>query len=216
MTEGRTIGVLGSGDAGKALASGFSRHGWDVVVGTRDPGKLEAWATEAGGTLSVGTFDAAAEHGEVLVLAVLGEAAEDVIDLAGPEAFEGKLVLDTTNPLDFSQGMPPHLLDLDGRSLGEIIQANLPGAQVVKCFNTVSNSQMVDPSFQDGTPPMLICGDDDGAKKEAEAILTELGWPRALDVGDITSARYLEALVPLWVRVGSVLDTWDHAWKAVT
>lgn len=216
MIDARRIGVLGSGDVGRALASGFARHGWDVKLGTRSPGKLEAWLETTEGTVSVGSFAEAADHGGVLVLAVLGEAAEDVVDLAGPEAFDGKLVLDTTNPLDFSQGMPPHLLDLDGWSLAEILQAKLPGARIVKCFNTVSNAQMIDPSFEEGTPPMMICGDDAEAKQQAEAILVEMGWPGALDVGDITSARYLEALVPLWVRVGAVLDTWDHAFQPVT
>lgn len=216
MTDARQIGVLGSGDVGKALASGFARHGWDVRIGTRSPGKLEGWLETADGTVSAGSFAEAADHGDLVILAVLGEAAEDVVDLAGPQAFDGKLVLDTTNPLDFSQGMPPHLLEMDGRSLGEILQAKLPGARIVKCFNTVSNTQMIDPAFEEGTPPMMICGDDAEAKKETEAILVELGWPGALDVGDITSARYLEALVPLWVRVGGVLDTWDHAFKPVT
>jgi predicted dinucleotide-binding enzyme len=85
----------------------------------------------------------------------------------------------------------------------------------VKCFNTVSNAQMVDPEFEEGTPPMLICGDDADAKRRTEELLVELGWPSAMDVGGIESARYLEALVPLWVRAGAVLDTWLHAFKVV-
>ncbi|MFC6826632.1 NADPH-dependent F420 reductase [Halopelagius fulvigenes] len=205
------IGILGSGDVGQALGSGFARHGWDVKLGTRSPETLRQWADETDSTVSVGSFAAAAAHCDFVVLAVLGEAAADVLDLVGAETFADKLVLDTTNPLDFSGGMPPHLLFGGTDSLGERVQARIPDARVVKCFNTVSNAQMIDSVFQEETPPMMICGDDADAKERTEAILVELGWPGALDVGDITSARYLEALVPLWVRVGAEFDTWSHA-----
>ena len=90
---------------------------------------------------------------------------------------------------------------------GERLQAKLPDAHLVKCSSTVSNTQMVDPDFDDGTPPMLICGDDDAAKARAEAVLVEFGWPGPPDAGDVTASRYLEALVPLWVGVGSKLGT---------
>lgn len=218
MTAER-IGILGSGDVGRALGEGFAGRGWDVLVGTRSPGKLEAWAEEVGeattdGTAAVGSFAEAAAHGDVAVLAVRGEGAETVVDLAGPENFAGALVLDATNPLDFSVS-PPGLLYGGTDSLGERLQARLPDAHVVKCFSTVSNTQMVDPEFEEGTPPMLICGDDDAAKERAEAILVEFGWPGALDVGDVTASRYLEALVPLWVRVGSELGTYEHAFAVV-
>ncbi|QLG26361.1 NAD(P)-binding domain-containing protein [Halorarum halophilum] len=215
------IGVLGSGDVGRALGSGFARHGWDVAVGSRDPGKLHDWRDDVGGSVaddgsvSVGSFADAAAHGDVAVLAVRGAAALDALDLAGHDNFAGTLLLDTTNPLDFSGGMPPHLLFGGTDSLGERIQSALPDAHVVKCFNTVSNAQMVDPEFEEGTPPMFICGDDADAKGRTEDILVELGWPGTMDVGDIESARHLEALVPLWVRVGSVMDTSEHAFKAV-
>ncbi|KAB1186883.1 MULTISPECIES: NADPH-dependent F420 reductase [Haloferax] len=212
--ETSRIGILGSGDVGRALGRGFARHGWDVKLGTRNPDELR---TELGPTeadISVGTFAEAAAYGDVVILAVLGDAAEAVVELAGEANFSGKLVLDATNPLDFSSGVP-HLSLGGTTSLGERIQEALPEASVVKCFNTVSNMQMVDPEFEAGTPPMFICGNDDDAKTQTEAILVELGWPGAMDVGDITSARYLEALVPLWVRVGSNLGTWKHAFTAV-
>lgn len=212
------IGILGSGDVGRALGRGFARHGWDVKLGTRSPETLRDWLDElegGDGAVSVGSFAEAAAHGDVVVLAVLGEAVEDVLELAGPENLAGTLVLDATNPLDFSAGMPPGLLFGGTDSLGERIQAALPDASVVKCFNTISNAQMVDPSFEEGTPPMMICGDDAGAKERTESILVELGWPGALDVGGIESARYLEALVPLWAIVGSKRDTWRHAFSVV-
>lgn len=217
MTSER-VGILGSGDVGRALSEGFAGRGWDVLVGTRSPEKLEGWAsdvaTSADGSVAVGSFADAAAHGDVTVLAVRGDGAEEAIELAGPENLTDTLVLDATNPLDFSVS-PPGLLYGGTDSLGERIQAALPDAHVVKCFSTVSNAQMVDPEFESATPPMLICGDDDAAKERAEAILVEFGWPAALDVGDVTASRYLEALVPLWVRVGSVLGTYDHAFAAV-
>ena len=209
------IGVLGSGDVGKALGHGFAQHGWDVLLGTRSPEDLRDWQDEIDETVAVGSFADAASYGDIAVLAVFGGAAEDVCDLAGPENFDRTLVLDTTNPLDFSTGMPPGLLFGGTDSLGERVQAKLSDAHVVKCFNTVSNAQMVDPEFEAETPRMWICGDDADAKERTEAILVELGWPGAHDVGGIDAARYLEALVPLWVRVGSELDTYKHAFTVV-
>lgn len=100
-------------------------------------------------------------------------------------------------------------------SLGERIQRKLPDAKVVKCFNTVTNSQMIDPRFRDGVPPMMICGDDADAKKRTEAFLREVGWPGVLDVGGIDGARWLEALVALWARVGMATGEWTHAFKVV-
>lgn len=211
----RRIGVLGSGEVGRALGEGFAGRGWEVTVGTRSPEALTGWADDVEGPASVGTFAEAAAHGDVVVLAVLGSAAEDVLGLAGDGNLAEKVVLDTSNPLDFSEEGPPHLLYGGTTSLGERIQARLPDARVVKCFNTVPNAQMVDPAFESETPPMPICGDDGSAKAETEALLVELGWPGALDVGDIRSARYLEAVVPLWVRAGTALGTWDHVISVV-
>ena len=164
----------------------------------------------------MGSFADAARHGEVVVLALSGAGAEAALDLAGPAAFAGKLVLDATNPLDFSQGNVPGLFVGTTDSLGERIQRRLPHAKVVKCFNTVSNAQMVDPRFKEGTPPMMIAGDDADAKKRTEALLRELGWPGVLDVGGIDGARWLEALVPLWVRVAVARGgAWGHAFKSI-
>jgi predicted dinucleotide-binding enzyme len=212
------VGILGSGDVGQALGRGFARHGWEVMVGSREPSseKLTAWRAAAGAKAHTGSFTEAARFGEVVVLATNGAGTESALDLAGPGHFRGKLVLDATNPLDFSKGMPPGLFVGTTDSLGERVQKKLPGAKVVKCFNTVSNPQMVDPKYEQGTPPMLLCGDDAEAKKQAEKILRELGWPSALDVGGIESARWLEALVPLWVRAGVAIGRFDHAFKVVT
>jgi 8-hydroxy-5-deazaflavin:NADPH oxidoreductase len=215
MPAGQRVGILGSGDVGKQLGRGFAKHGFDVMLGSRNPSKLEPWRKETPGKVSIGTFAQAAAHGDLVILALHGAATEAAIDLAGAKNFSGKLVLDATNPLDFSHGMPPGLLLGTTDSLGERVQRKLPDAKVVKCFNTVSNVQMIDPKFKEGVPPMLICGNDEDAKKRTDAILRELGWPGAMDVGGIDGARWLEAIVPLWVRAGQVLNTFGHAFKAV-
>jgi predicted dinucleotide-binding enzyme len=208
------VGILGSGDVGQALGRGLAKHGHDVMLGTRDAAKLAAWRKESGG--KVGSFAEAAHHGEVVVLALLGEATEGVLDAVGPAPFAGKLVLDATNPLVFPEKGPPGLFVGTSDSLGERVQRKLPDARVVKCFNTVSNAQMIDPRFEGGAPRMLVCGNDAAAKRRTEELLRSLGWPGALDCGDITGARWLEALVPLWVRAGATLGTWTHAFKVVT
>lgn len=213
MVERKRIGILGSGDAGKSLGSGFARHGWDVMVGTRDASKLKEWQAET--NAKVGSFEDAAKHGEVVILALSGAGTVAGLDMAGPANFSGKLVLDATNPLDFSSGGMPGLFVGTSDSLGERVQRKLPDARVVKCFNTVGNSQMVDPKFKQAAPPMLICGNDEGAKKETEQILQSIGWTGATDIGGIDGARWLEALVPLWVRVAAPRNAWGHAFKSV-
>ncbi len=212
---GKRVGILGSGDVGQALGRGFAAHGYEVMLGTRSPDKLGEWVEAVDDAGSVGSFAEATAFGDIVVLALNGEGAENALAMAGPEPFAGKLVLDATNPLDFSAGMPPHLFTGAQDSLGERIQAKLSDAHVVKCFNTVTNAQMIDPVFEAEPPKMFICGNDEAAKAETDALLKELGWPGAFDVGDITAARYLEALVPLWVRVGSKLDTYMHAFTVV-
>lgn len=209
------VGILGSGDVAKALGRGFVARNWAVTLGTRHPADLRSWADAVGEAASVGSFADAASFGDVAVLAVRGDAVDAVLESAGPGNVAGKLVLDATNPLDFSGEDPPALLFGGTDSLGERVQAALPNARVVKCFNTVSHAQMVDPEFEAETPPMFVCGDDEAAKARTEELLVSFGWPGAFDVGPIESARYLEALVPLWVRVGATLDTYDHALAVV-
>ena len=213
-TKGK-VGILGSGSVGQQLGQGFAKHGFSVLVGSRDPAKLHSWKLSTTGDIHVGSFEEAARFGEVLVLATSGAGTEEALDLAGPENFANKLVLDATNPLDFSRGMPPGLLVGTTDSLGERVQRRLPKAKVVKCFNSMSNTRMVDPQFGQGAPPMFICGNDEAAKQRATEIIREFGWPGTLDVGGIDAARWLEALVPLWVRVGQRLGTFDHAFSVV-
>jgi predicted dinucleotide-binding enzyme len=211
------VGILGSGDVGRILGKGFASRGHDVKLGSRNAKskEVQAWLKETKGKASTGSPAEAAAHGEVIVLAVLGAAVEQAIDLAGPKNFDGKVVIDTTNPLDFSKGMPPGLFVGTTDSLGERIQRKLPKARVVKCFNIVGNVNMVDPKVPGGPPDMLIAGDDAGAKKKVTAILKEFGWPGAIDVGGIDGSRWLEATVPLWVRVCTAVGDWNVAWKVL-
>jgi predicted dinucleotide-binding enzyme len=205
------VGILGSGEVGQALGLGFAGRGYRVMLGSRTPksAKMVAWAKKAGTKATTGSFAEATEYGDTVVIATLGSATEEIIDLAGVEKFDGKLVIDVTNPLDFSKGMPPGLFVGVTDSLGERIQRKLPNAKVVKCFNTVPNSQMVHPTYEKAE--MLICGSDVVAKRKVAGILKEFGWKGAIDCGGIDGARWLEALVPLWTRVGTALDVWSHA-----
>jgi len=215
MAEAKRVGILGSGDVGKQLGRGFAAHGYDVMLGTREPKKLEEWKADTPGRVSVGSFAQAASHGNLVIVATHGAATEAVLAAIGPRTFRGKLVLDATNPLDVSRGMPPGLLFGVTDSLGERVQRQLPDAKVVKCFNTVSSLRMVDPKFSSGPARMWICGNDAGAKRAVEELLRELGWAGALDVGEIEASRWLEAMVPLWVRAGLALDTWEHMLQVV-
>ncbi len=208
------VGVLGSGDVGKRLAGGFAARGHDVVVGTRSPGKAElgAWAAGVKGKVRLGSFSDAAKHGELLVLAVHGENALEAIEAAGQDAFSRKVVIDVTNPLTFSNGVVGLFVGTTD-SLSERVQKALPTAKVVKAFNTVGSPQMVDPRVPGPSRlELLIAGNDATAKQQVTDVVKSFGWSGTIDVGDLAAARWLEAMVPLWVRVGGTLHTWAHVW----
>jgi 8-hydroxy-5-deazaflavin:NADPH oxidoreductase len=219
MANGRLarsrVGVLGSGEVGRRLAAGFRGRGHDVMVGSRDPGKAELreWLSGDGAGIEAGTFAQAAEYGELLVLAVLGNAAEEAITAAGPENFSGKVVIDAMNPLDFSGGFPPKLSIMGEDSLGERVQRALPDAKVVKAFNTIGNPYFVDPKFSEGEPTMLIAGDDEGAKRTVTDALADFGWSDTFDIGGIEGSRELEAICIAWVKIGGARGSWDHGFK---
>lgn len=206
------VGVLGSGDVGRVLAAGFAGLGHEVKIGSRDPQKLAEWAASAGELVSTGTFEEAARFGDLIVLATLGVATAEAIRLAGERHFDGKVVIDTTNPLDFSQGMPPRLSVGHTDSLGEQIQRQLPNAKVVKAFNTVGNPYMIQPKFPGGPPDMFLCGDDEGAKKIVSQICEHFGWG-VIDIGGIDGARHLEPMCVVWVLHGARSGSWKHAFK---
>jgi hypothetical protein len=186
-------------------------------MGSRNAGneKAAAWAQKAGKNASLGTFGDAAGFGDLIVIATLGTATEEVLKQAGPANFDGKLVLDTTNPLDFSGGMPPKLSVAGHDSLGERVQTALPGAHVVKCFNTVGNALMYKPKLKGGPPTMFIAGNNEEAKQQTAKLLTEFGWETS-DIGSIESSRYLEAMCLAWVLHGINTGSWDHAFKLLS
>ena len=208
------IGILGTGDVGRQLGSGFAALGHDVKIGSRDPksDKLRKWLDRSGGTASTGSFADAAKFGDVIVLATLWSGTENAIRLADARSFSGKVVIDTTNPLVFSPGAAPALALGHTNSGGEQIQRWLPDARLVKAFNTVGNTHMVNPQFPGGPPDMFICGNDPEAKKIVGEICSDFGWP-VIDIGAIEGARLLEPLCILWVLYGLQTGSWNHAFK---
>ena len=210
----RKIAVLGSGIVGHVLADGFLKHGHEVMRGTREPAKLAAWKSKAGGQASVGTFAEAARHGETIVLAVKGTAAEAVLDLCGAQSLAGKTVIDTTNPIAEKapvHGVLSYFTTLD-ESLMERLQKRVPAANFVKAFSCAGNALMVNPKLPGGPPTMFICGNHEGARGEVKAILDEFGWETE-DLGAAEAARAIEPLCILWCIPGFLQNRWTHALK---
>jgi predicted dinucleotide-binding enzyme len=205
------IGVLGTGIVGRTLAQALLSNGHEVRLGSRTAGNeaAVAWAAEIGGPASEGTFADAAGFGELVVNATAGAAALDALRLAGAEQLAGKVLIDVSNPLDFSQGMPPTLTVCNDDSLGEQIQRAFPEVRVVKTLNTVTAAVMVAPALVPGTHTIFIAGDDAVAKSQTGELLQELGWPAdsILDLGDITGARAMEMYLPLWLRLYGATGT---------
>jgi predicted dinucleotide-binding enzyme len=210
------IGILGSGDVAKALASGFLKHGHEVVLGTSTPAKLADWQAR-NPKARVAGFAEAAAFGELVVLSVKGTAAGDVLRAAGAANLAGKPVIDTTNPIADAppvNGVLKFFTSLDD-SLHERLQAEYPQVRFVKAFNSVGNAFMVNPQFRGGTPTMFICGNDDAAKKIVTGILDQFGWETA-DMGKAEAARAIEPLCILWCIPGFLRNEWVHAFKLLT
>ena len=205
------VGVLGSGAVGKVLAAGFLSLGHEAKIGSREPDKLSDWVKGAGKGASAGTFEEAARFGDLIVLATLGAGAENAIRLAGAKNFAGKVIIDATNPLDFSKGMAQLYIGHTD-SLGEQVQRWLPDARVVKAFNTVGNPHMIKPKFPGGPPDMFICGNDDAAKTLVSQICEQFGWG-VVDIGGIEGSRHLEPMCMVWVLHGIRAKSWNHAFK---
>jgi predicted dinucleotide-binding enzyme len=206
------IGILGSGDVAKTLGKGFLANGDEVMLGSREASKVAGWADHA--QASAGTFREAAEFGQVIVLAVKGTVAVDVVQLAGVEVLAGKTVLDATNPIAEAPPVNGILLFFTGPndSLMERLQAVAPDAHFVKAFSCVGNGFMVKPELPGGPPTMFICGNDDGAKAEARGILAAFGWD-VEDLGKVEGARAIEPLCQLWCAPGFQRNQWTHAFK---
>lgn len=208
------IGIVGSGDVAQSLGRGLVAAGYDVMLGTRNPSKneLKSWLEEVGEGGKVGSTTQAAHFGEMAVIAVAWHAAEDILQQVRPE-LAAKIVIDVTNPLEFGDTMQPRLSVGHMISGGEIVQQNLPDSHVVKTLNIINHAHMVKPAYEDGTPSMFVCGNNDSAKQQVSGLLEKLGWKDITDIGDITKSRLLEPLCLLWVSYGMVHSTWDHAFS---
>ena len=209
------VGIIGSGNVGRVLATGFLSEGYEVMLGTRNTSKEDVvkWKNENKNGL-LGSFQETAQFGEVIVLAVSGLVTEDAINLSGKEHLSNKVIIDTTNPIAAvppENGVIRYFTTLE-ESLMEKIQKILPDAKVVKAFSCVGNAFMYKPNFNGSVPTMFICGNDDPAKKTVTDILTSFGWETE-DMGKVEAARAIEPLCILWCIPGFIRNQWTHAFK---
>jgi predicted dinucleotide-binding enzyme len=208
------VGVIGSGQVGETLANGFVKHGYEVMRGSREPSKLADWARGAGAKASAGNVEATARFGDIVVLAVKGAAAEDAVALCG-SALDGKVVIDTSNPIADAAPTNGVIAFFTGPndSILERLQKCAPKARFVKAFSSVGSALMVNPKLS-ATPSMFICGNDAAAKAETRAILDKFGWETE-DTGSAEAARAIEPLCMLWCIPGFLKNDWSHAFKVV-
>lgn len=199
------IGILGTGVVARALADGWTKHGHEIRIGTRDPQSKPELAD-----YSPGTFQEVAAASDWVALALHGSVTEEVVRSVAHD-LAGKVVIDATNPLDQGGERLRSFTGADD-SLGEHVQNAAPLARVVKAYNTVGNTFFVDPELVGGPPTMLIAGNDPDAKADVTHLLETTGWEVA-DLGDITASRYLEQLALVWVAYGLRTGTWTHAFK---
>lgn len=214
------IGILGTGVVGRSLSGKLVGIGNDVMMGTRDVEALRmrvegepaepfaAWH-EANPLVKLGTFEQSAEFGELVINATSGLASLEVLEGIGQEKLKGKILIDVANALDFTKGTPPVLAFCNTDSLGERIQHAFPHTKVVKTLNTMNASIMVDPrSIGGGDHHVFLSGDDPIAKRKvADYLRIWFGWKNAVDLGDITSARSTEMMLPIWLRLWGTLET---------
>jgi predicted dinucleotide-binding enzyme len=199
------IAVLGTGPVGTTVGARLVETGHLVRLGSRTAGneRAVAWATSLGEGASEGTFADAAAWGEVVVNATGGLVSPPALAAAGADNLAGKVLLDVSNPLDFSEGFPPRVVHTDGRSLGEQIQEAFPSARVVKTLNTMNADVMVRPRSLGAAHTVFVAGDDAAAKAVAAGLLRGFGWEDAeiVDAGGIAAARGLELYLPLWLSL---------------
>ena len=207
MNQRKTIGILGTGIVGTTLANGLKKEGYTIHLSNRKGTAIEAWSD------TVSTYLEAINSSDIIILAVKGSAAEEVITSLKTE-LAGKTVIDTTNPITDGppdEGVLGYFTSLE-ESLMERLQNTATKANFVKAFNSVGNALMVHPKFKDGSPTMFICGNNDNAKKETRLVLKDLGW-ESEDFGGVKSARAIEPLCILWCIPGMLKNEWSHAFK---
>ena len=222
------IGIFGTGVVGQTIAAALTAKGHDVMIGTRDPKAtlardtgnafggppFSAWHKSNAG-IKLGTFAEAARFGEVIINATSGDGALPALTGAGADALGDKIVLDIANPLDFSKGMPPTLSVCNTDSLGEQLQRAFPKVRIVKTLNTTNAMVMVNPaSVAGGDHSLFVSGNDADAKAKVKGWLGEwFGWRDVIDLGDITTARGTEMLLPIWLRLWGALGTPNFNFK---
>jgi predicted dinucleotide-binding enzyme len=195
---------------GNTIATKLVQLGHEVKMGSRTAGNEKAvqWAKANGAKASNGTFAEAAEFGEIIFNCTAGAVSLEALKLAGARNLKDKILVDISNPLDFSKGMPPTLTVCNTDSIGEQIQRTFPDAKVVKTLNTISHTLMVTPQIVPGLHDIFMSGNDAKAKAKVHEIMTEwFGWKSVIDLGDITTARGTEMYLALWLRLLAVNQT---------
>lgn len=207
------IAILGTGAVGRTLAGGLAGNGHEVVLGTRDPAATRTRPDAPDADLR--TFAEAATAGELVVNATGGGVSLEALRLAGSAALAGKVLVDVSNPLDFSAGFPPTLFVRDTDSLGEQIQRAFPEARVVKALNTMNAAVMVEPGRLSAPSAVFLSGDDPRAKEQVADLLREFGWEQIIDLGGIGTARGVEMLMPMWLQLMGAFGTPEFNWSIV-
>ncbi len=212
------IGIIGSGVVAQTLGSKLVEQEHDVVLGTRDPKKLDdkkmfastlrEWQEQNKGRAKVATFADAAAHGEILINATSGQVSIDALKLAAADEVGPKILIDVSNELDHSKGMPPAVLASQERCVAEKIQATFPNLKVVKTLNTIGAPVMVNPkAVGGGDHTVFLSGNDPDAKAQVTKLLKSFGWSDVLDLGDIGSARGPEMYLAMWIRLWGATKT---------
>lgn len=216
------IGILGTGTVGRTHAEALAAKGHDVMIGTRDPQATMLREIASGATqtpfrdwlaghdgVKLGTFAEAARFGEALINATSGSGALPALEGAGADALGDKILLDVSNPLAYSKGLPPTLTVSNTDSLAEQLQRAFPRVRLVKTLNTTTAAVMVNPAaVGGGDHTMFVAGNDADAKAKVKGWLGEwFGWRDVIDLGDVTNARGMEMLLPLWVRLYGALGS---------
>ena len=223
------IGILGTGSVGRALAAGLTTAGHHVQIGTRDPETtlartqpdrfgnpaISAWLADHSGVRLV-SFSEAAAAADLVVNATSGDVSLLALQAAGAENVRGKVLIDVSNPLDFSAGFPPTLFVKDTDSLGERIQRAFPEAMVVKTLNTMNAGLMLNPGRLSAPSAVFLSGDNPDAKQTVTDLLASFGWQQIVDLGGIATARGVEMLMPMWLQVMSVQGGPEFNWAIVT
>jgi predicted dinucleotide-binding enzyme len=191
----------------QGLSARLAELGHNVVIGTRDANKLRGWQSSNQRVL-IGSFAETAAHGDMLFNATNGSGSLNALTLAGEENLADKILVDVSNPLDFSKGFPPSLTVFGSDSLAELIQRAFPMTRVVKTLNTVNARVMTHPlEVANGDHHVFVSANDADAKAQISDLLRSFGWLHIFDLGDLSTARGTEAYMLLWVRLYGALNT---------